>query len=254
MSIIGVVSMKGGVGKTSITANLAAAMAAVLGRGRVSVVDLDPQNSTHWHFGLDGRSSSGVCMQSISGVPWARSFIPSDYGVSCMPYGEVSESDRETFEDLLAAEPNWVGLQLQRAGLGDDSVVFVDTPPGPSVYLRQVFECADLVLIVLLADAGSYATVPAMESWLREMKSLSSQPKCMYVLNQVDRTDPLNRDVTALLQKHLGARLIPIHIHRDEAVGEALAFRQPVMTYGPHGQASHDLARLAKWVIETLNQ
>ena len=57
-----------------------------------------------------------------------------------------------------------------------------------------------------------------------------------------------------LLQQHFGERLAPIRIHRDEAVGEALAFQQPVLIYDPHGQASYDLARLAAWVINTLNR
>lgn len=47
MSIVGIVSMKGGVGKTSITANLAAAMRTRLGPDRVAVLDLDPQDALH---------------------------------------------------------------------------------------------------------------------------------------------------------------------------------------------------------------
>lgn len=254
MSVIGVVSMKGGVGKTLVAANLAAAMARVLGTGRVSIVDLDPQNAMHWHFGLDSNSSAGGCKQSLDGKPWNHAVLSSAFDVTCLPYGEADETEREAYEALLAREPDWISTQLQRARLDRDAVVLIDTPPGPSVYLKQVLACADLVLIVLLADAGSYATIPAMESWLHEMAAISARWKCAYVLNQVDRTDPLNRDVTALLQKHLGARLVPIHIHRDEAVGEALAFQQPVLTYAPHGQASHDLARLAGWVIDTLNR
>lgn len=254
MSVVGVVSMKGGVGKTSVTANLAAAMATALGPRRVTVVDLDPQNAMHWHFGLDGKASTGVCMQSIGDAPWAGDMLNGPLGVVCLPYGEAQESDRLAFEDLLAKQPNWVGLQLQRAGLGDDAVVLIDTPPGPSVYLRQVFACSDLVLIVLLADAASYATVPAMESWLQQVTSATAGLKCLYLINQVDRSDPLNRDVTALLQKHLGTKLVPIQIHRDEAVGEALAFQQTVVAYAPHGQASHDLTHLARWVIDTLNR
>ena len=254
MSVIGVVSMKGGVGKTSTTANLAAAMATRLGPERVCVVDLDPQNALHWHFGLQTSQTSGVCAQSLQGDNWHNATLTSAFDVSCLPYGVVDEPDRETFEALLRDEPDWLGAQLQHAGLGHDAVVLIDTPPGPSVYLKQVFACADLVLIVLLSDAGSYATIPAMESWLDDMSALRPQLGSVYVLNQVDRTEPLNRDVTELLQQHLGARLAPIRIHRDEAVGEALAFQQPVLVYDPHGQASHDLARLAAWVIDTLNR
>lgn len=253
MSIIGVVSMKGGVGKTSVTANLAAAMAAALGPARVSVVDLDPQNALHWHFGLDA-GPTGVCTQSLTGESWLESMVPSEFGVACLPYGEVSEPERQAFEALLAAHPVWVGERIALAGLGQDAVVLIDTPPGPSAYLKQVLNCADLVLIVQLADAGSYATLPAMEAYLVSLPETSHALGCIYVLNQVDRADPFNRDVTDLLSHQLADRLAPVCIHRDESVGEALAFQQPVLAYAPHGQASHDLARLAEWAIQTLNR
>ena len=254
MSIIGIVSMKGGVGKTSTTANLATAMAGKLGRGRVSVVDLDPQNALYWHFGLQPVDAEGVCEQSLRGGDWGRVAADSEYGVVCLPYGSASEANREAFEVLLADQPDWVGNCLQDAGLDDDAVVLIDTPPGPSVYLKQVFACADLVLIVLLADAGSYATIPAMETWLNDTLVAHPPSGSVYVLNQVDSREPLNRDVVELLQQKLGARLAPVRIHYDEAVGEALAFQQSVLVYDPHGQASHDLAQLAAWAINTLNQ
>lgn len=253
MSIVGIVSMKGGVGKTSCTANLATALARKLDPGCISVVDLDPQNALHWHFGVND-SKTGVCKHALNGDDWAGVAVATPFGVSCLPYGLVSESDREAFETLLAKLPGWLGAKLQQAGLGNNGVVLIDTPPGPSVYLKQMFACADLVLIVLLADAGSYATIPAMESWLREMLVLRPELNSFYVLNQVDKTQVLNRNVTELLHQHLGVRVAPIGIHRDEAVGEALAFRQPVLVYDPHGQASHDLGGIATWLIDILNQ
>lgn len=254
MSIIGIVSMKGGVGKTSTAANLATALASQLGAGRVSAIDLDPQNGLHWHFGLEDSQAAGVCEQSRQGSDWRAAAFQSEFGVICLPYGTVSEAQREAFETLLAANPDWVGTQIRNAALDHDAVVLIDTPPGPSVYLKQVFACADLILIMLLPDVGSYATIPAMESWLAELPGQHPELRSVYVLNQIDRSEALNRDVADMLLQHLGARLAPIGIHSDEAVSEALAFQQPVLVYDPHGQASHDLARLATWVIDTLNQ
>jgi len=254
MSIIGVVSMKGGVGKTSVTANLAAAMAGKLNVGRVHCVDLDPQNGLHWHFGLANNDSSGVCEQSLHSSDWREIATPGNANVFCLPYGDVNESDREKFEALLAQQPHWIGSQLQRASLSPSGVVLIDTPPGPSVYLKQVFECADLILVILLPDAGSYATIPAMETWLDEADTGPKGRKMFYVLNQVDRSEPLNRDTAAFLLQQLGARMCPIEVHNDEAVGEALAFQQPVLEYAPYGQASIDLAHLATWAINTLSK
>lgn len=254
MSIIGVVSMKGGVGKTSVTANLAAAMAKTLGPQRVSVIELDPQNSLHLHFGVDDTQSAGVCRQSLDGGNWREIQLPSEFDVQCLPYGSASEFERIGFEALLSRDSNWIREQIQAAGLDDDAVVFIDTPPGPSVYLKQVFSCADLVVIVVLADAASYATIPAMESWLAEMSTLYPHTASLYLINQIDRTELLNRDVVDLLNQRLEGKISPIGIHSDESVREALAFQQPVMAYAPHSQASHDLARISNWLIDVLNQ
>lgn len=254
MSTIGIVSMKGGVGKTSVTANLATAIAAKLGPNRVSVIDLDPQDALHWHFSSDPAKPGGICRKSLEGGDWRETELSSAFGVTCLPYGTVSEEDREAFESILQEEPDWVCNKIRHVGLNNNAVVLIDTPPGHSIYLKQVLACADLLLIVLLADAASYATIAAMESWLGEMSTRRPQLQTAYIVNQIDKADPLNRDVIDLLHRHLGARVAPIHIHRDEAVGEALAFQQPVLVYAPHGQASHDLDRLAEWVIDALNR
>ena len=254
MSVIGVVSMKGGVGKTSLTANIATAMASVLGPNRVSVVDLDPQNALHLHCGVDDAESSGVCRQSLNNGNWSDMALPSAYDVLCMPYGVASEPERKAFEALLQLQPYWIGEQIAAAGLGRDSVVLIDTPPGPSVYLKQVFACADLVIVIVLADAASYATIPAMESWVASVSQGAPTTPCVYVVNQIDKSEVLNRDVVDLLSVKLEARMAPVGIHADESVREALAFQQPVLAYAPHGQASHDIARLADWLIDGLSR
>lgn len=254
MSVIGVVSMKGGVGKTSITANLAAALGKRLGTGRVSVIDLDPQNALHWHFGLEGHDGEGICELASGPHDLSAIALTSEHGVTCLPYGTGDEPDREAFEATLIAQPDWIGHQIKRARLDEDAVVLIDTPPGSSVYMNQVLACADLLLIVVLADAGSYATIPAMESYLCEHSAQHSTPDSFYLLNQVDRHEPLNRDVADMLRRQLGDRLVPVGIHADQAVSDAMAFQQPVVVYDPHGQASHDVVRLASWVIDVLNR
>lgn len=254
MSLIGIVSAKGGVGKTTVTANLAAGLAALLGPHRVSVVDLDPQNGLYLHFGVDDTHSPGVCRQSLEDENWREVGLPGAHDVLCLPYGMASEAERKAFEALLQVQPDWIGNQIRAAGLTRDAVVLIDTPPGPSVYLKQVLACADLVIVVLLADASSYATIPSMESCLEDLAHTRPSVPSLYLINQVDKSEMLNRDVVNLLGLKLKDKMIPVSIHDDEAVREALAFLQPVLAYNPHGQASHDFALLANWLLNGLSR
>jgi cellulose synthase operon protein YhjQ len=254
MTVISVVSMKGGVGKTSITANLATALASKLSAERISAIDLDPQNALHWHFGFVQHELPGLCSATVLGGQLAEIGLVNHFGIGCMPYGVATEPERLEFESILKNHPDWLRLQIAKAFPRDDQIVLIDTPPGPSVYLSQAFACSDLVVIVLIADGASYATVPAMETFLEEMIPLNPYLKTLYVINQLDESDQLGNDIFALLRHRLKDRISPLNISADEAVREALALQQSVLQYDPNGQANQDFLNLALWLIQELKQ
>lgn len=252
MRVVAVASMKGGVGKTSTTANLAHAVAK-LGRP-VLAVDLDPQNSLLLHLGLPGSHVDGMVSQALEGRAWQDGLCLSPSGVLCLPYGRVSAAGVAEFERQLGDAPEHL-LTTMRAVCAHepDAIVLIDTPPGPSPYLKAAFVCADLAVLILLADGGSYATIPAMETWLQQWSLHHPELRTGYVLNQTDPMAPLSRDVAEVLRQRLGQRLVPVGIHRDEAVGEALAVQQSVIDYDPHCQAAHDFRQLASWLLRHLS-
>ena len=136
MKVIAIVSAKGGVGKTTLTANLATALQRE-GVATLLVVDMDPQNALGLHFGADPRSLAGVSRASLAGEDWGSVCVQSPSGVHVLPYGVVNESDRVAFERHLDAHPNWLEQQLQGLELPEDAVVLPEViskePLGPAV-------------------------------------------------------------------------------------------------------------------------
>lgn len=251
MKVIAIVSAKGGVGKTTLTANLATALQRE-GVGTLLVVDMDPQNALGLHFGADPRSLAGVSRASLAGQEWGSVCVQSPSGVHVLPYGVVNESDRMAFERHLDAHPNWLTQQLQGLELPPDAVVVVDTPPGPSVYIQQALSAAQVVVVVSLPDAASYASLALMQRLVHTY--CTPRPdfsETLYVLNQADGARQLSKDITRVMQDNLGERLVGV-IHEDQAVREALAYDQSVLEYDPQGQAADDLLKCARVLAQRL--
>jgi cellulose synthase operon protein YhjQ len=249
MTVVSVISMKGGVGKTSVTSNLASALAQHPSAPKIAVIDLDPQNALQWHFGFTEQESPGICHFAVNAGTLANACLKTDKSILCFPYGFADEPTRRDFESLLKENPEWLKNQIESLKLPKETIFLIDTPPGQSPYMAQAISTSSLALVVLLADAASYATTPTMETAFEEMIPLNPYLQSAYVLNQVDPTDAMSTDIQLMLGQRLTDRLIPLQVSSDEAVREALAFQQSVMTYDPNSLASHDFEKLAEWTL-----
>lgn len=253
MTVIAVISPKGGVGKTSVSVNLGCALA---GKGRaVRLVDLDPQNALKLHLGGNPADNDGLARQTLQQRSWRYAEFDTAYGVSFIPYGTISEANRIALEAYLARQPNWLRDNLSILGHAADDLFIIDTPPGPSAYTQQALPIANIVLVVMIPDAGSYATLPAIEQLVEHY--CAHRPDfygSYYVLNQFDASKPLNQDIKTVMQHDLGERAAPYSIHLDESMSEALAFQQPIKKYAPYSQGADDIERLSDWMNGVLER
>ena len=250
MKTIAIASLKGGVGKTTTAANLGAALAK-RERGGVLLVDLDPRNQLSSHVGLAG-DCAGLAEASLRGVSWERVLQRSLDCVSCLPFGVHRDGLVGELDALLARSSNLLGDGLADVSLAAHAVAVIDTAPWPSPLLDQALALADLVIVVLQADAASFATLPALQSLLRHRKRRrGGDPGAQVLLNCIDGTR-LGRDVRALISAQPELPLLQVAIHRDTAVPEALALQRPILSASPSSQAADDFERLAAWVLDEL--
>lgn len=249
--ILAVVSAKGGVGKSTLAANLAAALQRA---GRpVLALDLDPQNALHHHF-LSADEQQALGQRGIAHFDqdWREQGMSSAEGVFVLPHGLVEESQRRDFEAQLHNDPQWLARRLSDLQLAEGALVIIDTPPGPSVYLQQALSVANLALVVSLADAASYTALPMIDSLIKtHTAGRKSFVGTSYLINQVDNSRQLSRDITQIMQGLLGQQVIGT-VHRDQSITEALAYNRNVLDYDPQGRGCHDILDCAQALVERL--
>lgn len=249
MNVLSVVSAKGGVGKSTVAANLSVALHE-LGHP-VLAIDLDPQNGLRFHFSFEAGAGPGLAHAESSSFESLIEATPS--GVALLAYGECDEARRRAFESRLAQDPSWLANRLERLDLPDEAVVVLDTPPGPSAYMTQALTAASFALAVVLPDAGSYVTLPQMRSLFESY--CIGRPGFQdygFVVNQIDQSRMLSRDVASMLRASFGERVVG-RIHQDQAISEALAFGQSVLQYAPHSEGAQDVRSCAGWISERLS-
>ena len=251
MKVLGIVSMKGGVGKTTIAANLATEFAR-MHPGPVAAIDLDPQNGLAWHFSGDAAGLAGVCESAVSRNTLGRGWN-TESGVTLFPCGRCDEDLRLRFETTLESSPDWLAQQLRALQPRfNGGIVVIDTPPGHSIYLQQVLAAADQLLMIALPDMSSLATIADMESVLEPVMARRPHVVTHYLFNQVELGQSIDNEVITVMHKRFGPRLIPVRIHRDESIAEALACHLSVDAYDPACQGRHDIHLLASRLLELM--
>ena len=251
MKIISVVSAKGGVGKTTISANLCSAL---ISQGcTVVALDLDPQNSLRLHFGIAPSHYAGVALSSLSANNWVKAMVQGNAGCTVLPFGLVSESERIAFESALSKDPLLLRKQLDSLGLPVDAIVIIDTPPGPSVYLTQALSVANIAIVVTLADAASYATIPMIDSLIEQYCFTRTDfIDYLYVINQLNRSRQLSSDVADIMALQFSNKNISI-VHQDQSIPEALACNQDAIAYAPESRGAQDLSDFAMLIKANLD-
>jgi cellulose biosynthesis protein BcsQ len=187
--VIAVVNLKGGVGKTTIAANLGAVL-AVQNR-RVLLIDTDYQGTLtslclaegelvelrRQGLFVDRLLANGVapaqglalCAKRIPQLPHAR-LVPADE-----PLAGVENKMMARW--LLRPDGEDVRFSLRSAlhgdgALGDYDVVLIDCPPRLTTACINALTVSDYVLIPVLLDHASTEAVPRLLKSLRELRSM----------------------------------------------------------------------------------
>lgn len=243
MPLVCICSPKGGVGKTTVTANLAYALAR--SGSKVVAVDFDFQNALRLHFGVPISDKRGFCAQSGTLSDWSQFVLKAGPNLFVLPYGEVTDEEQALFENSLLNDPLFIQRGLSTVLKLPNTVVIADIPPGRNAALHAMQAAADMRIVVLLADTASLSLLPGIEQHKFMTAPVNETVGEYYIVNQSDIRRTLSRDVTHFFEHRLQKKLLGT-IHRDECVPEANASQRAIMDISPVSAAAFDIEHINK--------
>ena len=248
--IFTVANQKGGVGKTTTTVNVAAALA--MGGLRVLVIDLDPQGNASTALGVEHRESAGV-YEVLMGNAQMRDVVQKVAGfpvLDCVSSNTSLANAEINLVSMVARE-----LQLKEA-IESISVnydyIFIDCPPSLGLLTINAFAASKELLIPIQTEyyaleglSQLLETYGVVKKRLNPNLNLST-----IVLTMFDSRTRLSNDVAANVRSHFPNELIDIPIPRAVRVSEAPSYSQTVMTYDPLSPGAIAYMQVAREIAE----
>ena len=248
--IFTVANQKGGVGKTTTTVNIAAALS--MGGLRVLVIDLDPQGNASTALGVPHRDTAGIyevlmgdatitsVIQKVAGFP-ALDCVPSNSSLANAEVNLVSMVARELRlkEALDEIFPNY-------------DYIFIDCPPSLGLLTINALAAARELLIPIQTEYYALEGLSQLlETYGVVKKRLNAKlDLSTIILTMFDGRTRLSNDVAANVRAHFPKELIDIPIPRAVRVSEAPSYNQTVMTYDQLSPGAIAYMQVAREIAE----
>ena len=230
--VLAVVSLAGGVGKTSLVATLGRSLSS-LGE-KVLLTDTTTHGLLPFYFGANELRHGVV-----------RTFTPpsgsADAPIDLVSYDADAYRHDEHAEGALAEEITASSRGAHR--------VLLDLHAASSWIIRRLALENPTILIPVAPDMNSVISLKTVENLVAEVTDAEGQPaRTFFLLNHFDASLPLHLDVREVLRQRLGNRLLPFVIRRAPVVSEALAEGMTVVDYAPEDAVAGDYLHVAKWL------
>lgn len=247
--IIAVANQKGGVGKTTTTINLGAALAEL--RARVLIVDLDPQGNASTGLGIEAESREYTTYELLLEEIELRQVVQETglENLSIIPATvDLSSADMELISSEKRSFLLHDALRQPAIDTFEFDYILIDCPPSLNLLTVNAMVAAHSVLVPLQSEFFALEGLSQLMLTIREVRQ-SANPNLRIegvVLTMFDGRNNLSSQVEQDARENLGDLVFQTRIPRNVRVSEAPSFSVPVLQYDPlskGAQAYRDLAQ-----------
>lgn len=244
--IIAIANQKGGVGKTTTTVNLSAALAK-LGR-RVLVLDIDPQGNATSGLGIDKHSAGAGIYDVFTGAARLEEvLVPTEQETLLVA---PSNTDLVGVElELSVQEGREAIIKREIASLSAHyDYVIMDCPPSLGLLTVNALVAAHSVLVPLQSEyyalegvSALLKTVELARERLNENLEIEGVLLTMY-----DARTNLSRQVERETREYFGDKVFQTVVPRNVKISESPSFGKPIIFYDPYSVGAGAYESLAR--------
>jgi chromosome partitioning protein len=251
-----IANQKGGVGKTTTTINLGAALAS-FGIPTL-IVDMDPQANATSSLGIEKKTGAGVYEPLLSGTDLANRVVATkEKNLWLIP----SELDLAAAELELSSQKNYL-IKL-RGALENLSLnyglhaILIDCPPTLGLLSMNSLCAADFLLITLQSEYLALEGLSQITGVIQQLKESGANPGLELggiAMTMYDNRTRLSYEVWQEVNRHYPDQIFRTAIPRTVRLSEAPSFGKTIFQYDPNGIGSKAYMALAKEVKQRFFQ